>query len=51
MSAVSLVDTSSHNEIDMLFRGRNRELAHDLITIIDELTEYWPLTVRQVYYQ
>ena len=51
MSAVSLVDTSSHNEIDMLFRGRNRELARDLITIIDELTEYWPLTVRQVYYQ
>ena len=51
MNAASLVDTSSHNEINMLFRGRNRELAHHLIRIIGELTAYWPLTVRQVYYQ
>jgi hypothetical protein len=51
LSAVSLVDTSSHNEINRLFRGRNRELAHHLIRIIIELMDYWPLTVRQVYYQ
>lgn len=45
----SLVDTSSH--IEELFRGRNRTLARDLVAIIAELADYWPLTVRQVYYQ
>ncbi len=47
----TVVDTSAHNEIEILFRSRNRALARDLVSIIDELIEYWPLTVRQVYYQ
>ncbi len=48
---MSVIDTSINNEIETLFRGRNRTLARDLIGIIGELTDYWPLTVRQVYYQ
>lgn len=50
MSAV-IFGTSTHNWIDDLFRGRNRKLAHSLIAIIDDLTDYCRLTVRQVYYQ
>lgn len=37
--------------IDELFRGKNRDFAVSLIGIIGELRTYWPLTVRQVYYQ
>lgn len=48
---MAAVDASTHNEIETLFRGRNRILSRDLIGIIDDLTDYWPLTVRQVYYQ
>jgi len=39
------IDTSSH------FRSANREFARSLLEIIGDLREYWPLTVRQVYYQ
>ncbi|MES9949346.1 MAG: hypothetical protein ABW118_10335 [Candidatus Thiodiazotropha sp.] len=34
-----------------LFRGCNRTIAPALVNIINGLREYWPLTVRQVYYQ
>ncbi|MBK5963654.1 hypothetical protein CCR95_06030 [Thiocystis minor] len=34
-----------------LFKGKNRALAAELITIVGDLREYWPLTVRQTYYQ
>jgi hypothetical protein len=37
--------------IQELFKGKNRELAAELIAIIGELRDYWPLTVRQTYYQ
>jgi hypothetical protein len=47
----SPISTSANNEIDRLFRGRNRELAVSLIGICDELRDWWPMTVRQVYYQ
>ena len=43
---------STHNkEIEKLFRSENRDLAFAVIHIVDELKPYWPLTVRQVYYQ
>lgn len=45
------MSTSIHNEIDRLFRGNNRSLAASVIGIIADLEDYWPLTVRQVYYQ
>ena len=37
--------------IQELFKGKNRELAAELNAIIGELRDYWPLTVRQTYYQ
>lgn len=40
--------TSTHKE---LFRGFNREFSERLIGIVHGMDEYWPLTVRQVYYQ
>jgi len=45
------MSTSTDNEIDRLFRGNNRSLAASVIGIIEDLEDYWPLTVRQVYYQ
>ncbi len=33
------------------FKGRSRQLVADIITIIDEMEKYHPLTVRQIYYQ
>lgn len=49
-----LVCTSTDNAdatIRALFRGRNRELARDLVAIFEDMREWWPLTVRQAYYQ
>lgn len=34
-----------------LFKGKNRLLAAELIAIVGDLRDYWPLTVRQTYYQ
>jgi hypothetical protein len=45
------MSTSTDNEIDRLFRGNSRSLAASVIGIIEDLEDYWPLTVRQVYYQ
>ena len=53
-AAAPLVCTSTNNadeEIRRLFRGSNRTLAASLIEIADSLREYWPLTVRQLFYQ
>jgi hypothetical protein len=36
---------------DDLFNGDNRVLAAALIEIAHDLREYWPLTVRQIYYR
>lgn len=50
----ALVDTSADNTdktINRLFRGNNRSLAHDLIAIFEDMRDWWPLTVRQAYYQ
>ena len=33
------------------FRGPNRDLAGVLLAIVTALDDYWPLTVRQVFYQ
>jgi len=39
-------------EIDRLFRGETKSvLVPAIIAIVDEMREYWPLTVRQLYYQ
>lgn len=46
---MSEVNTSSN--IDDFFNGSNRALAASLIEITSDLRDYWPLTVRQVYYQ
>lgn len=46
-----VMSTCTDNEIDRLFRGNNRSLAASVIGIIADLEDYWPLTVRQVYYQ
>lgn len=49
-----LLDTSADNADDTikrLFRGDNRTLAHDLIAIFQGMRDWWPLTVRQAYYQ
>lgn len=43
------MNTSSN--IDDFFNGSNRALAASLIEITSDLRDYWPLTVRQVYYQ
>lgn len=45
------MDEHQNETINQLFRGSNRQLAVDLIGIIDDLSEYWPLTVRQIYYR
>jgi hypothetical protein len=34
-----------------LFKGQNRQLADDLLAIIADMRRYWPLTVRQAFYQ
>ncbi|MBW9265843.1 MAG: hypothetical protein K1563_07870 [Candidatus Thiodiazotropha sp. (ex. Lucinisca nassula)] len=47
-STTDLAGTSVYND---LFRGNNRAVAPALVNIINGLREYWPLTVRQVYYQ
>lgn len=36
--------------LESLFRSR-LELAQQIIGIVDELEDYWPPTLRQVYYQ
>ncbi|MGB5834625.1 MAG: hypothetical protein WBG92_21925, partial [Thiohalocapsa sp.] len=38
-------------ELNRLFKGANRGLSAALIEIINAMRDYWPLTVRQVYYQ
>lgn len=42
---------SDEVSVSSLFNGDNKNLAAAIITIIDEWREFWPLTVRQVYYQ
>lgn len=48
---IELIGTSTNNEFDNLFRGVNQNLAYAIKDIIVSLKKYWPLTVRQVYYQ
>ncbi len=38
-------------EIERLFKGKNRALVTELIAIVNGLKAWWPLTVRQVFYQ
>lgn len=33
------------------FKGKNRELVPELLSVIWELEEYWPMSLRQIYYQ
>ena len=41
----------NHIGIQDLFRGKNKAFAQQLIDIVNGLNDYWPLTVRQVFYQ
>jgi len=41
----------TYEETNYLFKGDNRALAQHLLTIAEELRDYWPLTARQLYYQ
>jgi len=43
--------TGTHFKINKLFNGRNRLLAPAVIEVVNGLRAYWPLTVRQIYYQ
>jgi len=46
------VQSSEDSEtISRLFKGRSREIVPWVMEIIDDLEEWHPLTVRQVYYQ
>lgn len=52
MNKSSLMCTSTHNEeIEKLFRGQNRILAIELIKLVTEFVDYWPMTLRAFYYQ
>jgi len=42
---------SQTEELAELFRGENRSTAARLIQITNDMDDYWPLSVRQVYYQ
>ena len=39
------------DDLDSLFKGSNRKLAAALVEIVRDMRDYWPLTVRQIYYQ
>ena len=41
----------NHTAIQDHFRGNNKAFAQQLIDIVNGLEDYWPLTVRQVFYQ
>lgn len=43
--------TNHKEEIDRIFKGSNRVLAAGLLGITQEMRDYWPLTVRQIFYQ
>lgn len=38
-------------DLSDLFKGSNKDLARILLEIVSDLKDYWPLTVRQIYYQ
>jgi len=38
-------------EIDTLFRGKNRELAPQMVKLVYDFRRYWPMTLRAYYYQ
>lgn len=48
---MSLACTSTHNDVDHLFRGANRQLAISLIELVNSFEAYWPMTLRGFYYQ
>jgi len=43
--------TKSTSTLDGIFKGQTKPLATALIDIADAWREFWPLTVRQVFYQ
>jgi len=47
----SLNGACTDNEINTLFRGQSRELAPQLINLVHEFQDYWPMTLRAFYYQ
>lgn len=51
MSNTSIICASTINEIDSLFRGKNRDLAPKMIELIYKFERYWPMTLRAFYYQ
>ena len=48
---MSLVCTSTYNDVDHLFRGANQQLAISLIELVNSFEAYWPMTLRGFYYQ
>ena len=44
-------DIFSPDGVDDLFRGANKQLAADLIELVNKFDEYWPMTLRAFYYQ
>jgi len=46
------IDEYQQDEIDTRFRGKNRDvLIPEIIESLNELEDYWPLTLRQLYYR
>lgn len=39
------------DDLRAYFKGKNRELVPDLLSVIWELEEYWPMSLRQIYYR
>ena len=46
-----LVAPRTDNVFDRLFRGHKRQLARSVLEVINRLEEFWPLSLRQAYYQ
>ena len=51
MSAFDDMGASTQIEICELFKGGNRELAAEMITLVQQFRSYWPMTLRAFYYQ
>ena len=39
------------DDLRALFKGDNRELLPKLLEVVWSLEDYWPMTLRQIYYQ
>ena len=51
MEALVLDSLSRSERTPWAWTDRNNKRAADVMTVMEELKRYWPLTVRQVYYR